>query len=55
MENGMVIFRVLRYSPESGKSEFREYEVPTRKGMTVLEGLYYIKKTLMVSGVQGIV
>ncbi|MCC6012379.1 succinate dehydrogenase iron-sulfur subunit [Candidatus Caldipriscus sp.] len=46
MENGKVIFRVFRYSPESGKSEFKEYEVPTRKGMTVLDGLYYIKENL---------
>ncbi len=46
MEREKVIFRVFRYSLEREKVEFKDYEVPTRKGMTVLEGLYYIKENI---------
>lgn len=39
-----VVFRVLRYSPEDGTPKWSEYKVPVVKGMTVLEGLFYIKE-----------
>lgn len=39
----MPIFKVLKYDPKDGGAPyFKEYEVPTHKGMTVLEGLYHI-------------
>ncbi len=42
-----VKFKILRYDPEGdGKSRFQSYEVETRKGMTVLEGLFYIQEKL---------
>ncbi|AGK62172.1 succinate dehydrogenase subunit B [Archaeoglobus sulfaticallidus PM70-1] len=37
-----VIFRIKRFDGE--KSSWAEYVVPAEKGMTVLEGLYYIKE-----------
>ncbi len=40
----MVEFRVKRY--DGVKSYWQSFEVPTKKGMTVLEGLYYIKENL---------
>lgn len=44
---GKVAFRVWRYVPEKGGKPFYEtYEVPARKGMTVLDGLIYIKEKL---------
>ncbi len=36
-----VIFRVKRGTPE--KWEYKDYEIPVTKGMTILDGLYYIK------------
>jgi succinate dehydrogenase / fumarate reductase iron-sulfur subunit len=42
-----VVLRVKRYIPEKGrKSFYEEYEVPYRRGMTVLDGLIYIKENL---------
>ncbi|MEM0381605.1 MAG: succinate dehydrogenase iron-sulfur subunit [Nitrososphaerota archaeon] len=42
-----VRFRVYRYRPEDGgKGFYREYEVPVKKGMTILDGLLYIKESL---------
>jgi len=39
----MPIFKVFKYNPkDGGEPYFEEFEVPTHKGMTVLEGLYYI-------------
>lgn len=38
--------RVRRFNPESGRSWVQEYEVPLRKGMTVLDALIYIKTRL---------
>lgn len=40
-------FKVLRYNPETDKeAHFQEYAVPFVKGLTVLEGLYYILENL---------
>ncbi len=41
-----VIVRVKRYDPESGKTWWQEYKVPTYKGMTVLDALLWIKEHL---------
>jgi len=42
-----VRFRVHRFRPEDGhRGSFREYQVPKKKGMTVLDGLIYIKENL---------
>jgi succinate dehydrogenase / fumarate reductase iron-sulfur subunit len=42
-----IKFRVQRYDPENGgKPHFQEFEVPCSKGMTVLDGLIYIKENL---------
>src|SRR5438094_1225333 len=39
-----VVFRVKRYRPESGgKTTYREYRIPYRDDMVVLDGLNYIK------------
>jgi len=38
-------FEVLRYNPEKDKApQLREYSVPVTKGMTVLDGLHWIKE-----------
>ncbi len=40
-------FKVLRSDPDSNeKPHFQSYTVETRKGMTVLEGLFYIQEKL---------
>jgi succinate dehydrogenase / fumarate reductase, iron-sulfur subunit len=42
-----VRFEVLRYNPETDKSpQLRNYSVPVTKGMTVLDGLHWIKEHL---------
>ncbi len=41
-----VTFKVLRYSGEGDSTKFEEYKVPVIGGMTVLEGLIYIKENL---------
>jgi succinate dehydrogenase / fumarate reductase iron-sulfur subunit len=41
-----VTFRIARYIPDDGKVFTKEYRIPVRKGMTVLEGLIYIKEHL---------
>jgi succinate dehydrogenase / fumarate reductase iron-sulfur subunit len=39
----MPTFTIFRYNPETDEApRFRDYEIPESKGMTVLEGLYYI-------------
>lgn len=41
------IFRVLRFDPETdGKPHFQDYSVEPRKGMTILEGLFWIQEKL---------
>lgn len=42
-----VIFEILRYNPETGeKPKMQEYSVQVHKGMTVLDGLNWIKENL---------
>lgn len=39
----MPTFRILRFNPDKdGLPQFKDYEIPDIKGMTVLEGLYYV-------------
>ncbi len=43
----MPTFELFRYDPEKDDDAFfQEYEVPDKKGLTVLEGLYYILENL---------
>jgi len=45
-----VNFHVTRYNPEKDRSiHVRAYKVPVREGMTVLDGLHYIKENLDTS------
>ncbi len=45
-----VNFHVTRYNPERDRSiHVRIYKVPVREGMTVLDGLHYIKENLDTS------
>ena len=40
-----IVFEVLRYDPEKGETpRLQEFIVPTVKGMTVLDGLHWIKE-----------
>lgn len=42
-----ITFHVTRYNPETDRAPYvRTYTVPVRKGMTVLDGLHYIKDNL---------
>jgi len=42
-----VTFKVQRYDPEDGSApHFQEFTVPSSRGMTVLDGLLYIKENL---------
>ena len=42
-----VTFKVQRYDPEQGNSpHWQEFTVPSSRGMTVLDGLLYIKENL---------
>jgi succinate dehydrogenase / fumarate reductase iron-sulfur subunit len=42
-----VAFHVTRYNPENGRVPYvKTYQVPVREGMTVLDGLHYIKDEL---------
>jgi succinate dehydrogenase / fumarate reductase iron-sulfur subunit len=46
-QESQVTFRVQRYNPEKDKQpHFQEYNVPTKRGMTILDGLIYIKENL---------
>lgn len=43
----MIKFKVFRFSSEeSEKPSFKIYDIPVKKGMTVLDGLIYIKENL---------
>jgi succinate dehydrogenase / fumarate reductase iron-sulfur subunit len=45
-----VLFEVLRYNPDRDKSPaMQRYQVPLQKGMTVLDGLVWIKENLDAS------
>jgi len=42
-----ISFHITRYNPESDSAPYlKTYAVPVREGMTVLDGLHYIKDTL---------
>jgi succinate dehydrogenase / fumarate reductase, iron-sulfur subunit len=42
-----VTFKVFRYDPaKDGGKHYQTYKVPLRRGMTVLQGLLYIKERL---------
>lgn len=42
-----VTFKILRYDPKTDKKPHGEqFKVPTKSGMTVLDGLYYIQEHL---------
>ena len=42
-----IIFKVLRYDPDKDKKPYYdEFEIPLTSGMTVLDGLLYIKENL---------
>ena len=50
-ENGQGVrkinFHVARYNPETDSAPYlKTYELPVREGMTVLDGLHYIKENL---------
>lgn len=46
-EGRTIAFHIRRYTPEKDRKPcVVAYEVPVRKGMTVLEGLHYIKENL---------
>ncbi len=46
----IVRFHVTRYNPERDAAPYvQTFEVPVREGMTVLEGLHYIKENLDAS------
>jgi succinate dehydrogenase / fumarate reductase iron-sulfur subunit len=45
-KNRKIIFKIKRWDPEKGRFYISTYEVPTRRGMTVLEGLIYIKENI---------
>ena len=46
-KNEKIIFKVQRYDPENGsKPHFQTFAVPASRGMTVLDGLIYIKENL---------
>ncbi len=46
-ETGQITFRVQRYNPEKdSKPYLQQFTVPSSRGMTVLDGLIYIKENL---------
>jgi succinate dehydrogenase / fumarate reductase iron-sulfur subunit len=46
-QDSKVTFRVQRYDPEKDKKpHLKEYSVTTKRGMTILDGLIYIKENL---------
>ncbi|MDZ7372728.1 MAG: succinate dehydrogenase iron-sulfur subunit [candidate division KSB1 bacterium] len=42
----VVRFRVQRFRPEEGKAYVQEFQVPVYRGMTVLDGLHYVRDNL---------
>jgi succinate dehydrogenase / fumarate reductase iron-sulfur subunit len=45
-----INFHVTRFNPETDQTPYvKTYQVPVREGMTVLEGLHYIKENLDAS------
>jgi succinate dehydrogenase / fumarate reductase, iron-sulfur subunit len=46
-ENIMINFKIHRYNPEKDNgTHWQEFTIPTKHGMTVLEGLIYIKENI---------
>lgn len=46
-EGQIITFRVQRFDPEKDRRPYmKEYQVPYTQGLTVLDGLYYIKEKL---------
>ncbi|MBM4446543.1 MAG: succinate dehydrogenase iron-sulfur subunit [Chloroflexi bacterium] len=46
-KNGQITLKVQRYNPEKdGEPHFQEFVVTSSRGMTVLDGLIYIKENL---------
>lgn len=46
-QNSTVIFKVQRFNPEKDRKPYlQEFSVPVRRGMTILDGLIYIKENL---------
>ncbi len=41
-----VVLRIKRYDPEKGTVVWKEYRVPTHRGMTVLDALIWVKEHL---------
>ena len=42
-----VTYRIQRYNPEKDtKPHLQEFTIPTKRGMTILDGLIYIKENL---------
>ncbi len=42
-----INFHITRYNPESDRAPYvKTYTIPVREGMTVLDGLHYIKENL---------
>ncbi len=41
-----VVFKVFRYNPDVKKPSYDSFEIPLKHGMTVLDGLIYIKERL---------
>jgi succinate dehydrogenase / fumarate reductase iron-sulfur subunit len=46
VERKKVIFKIKRYNPETQESRYESYEIDVPKGMTILEGLQYIKDNI---------
>jgi succinate dehydrogenase / fumarate reductase iron-sulfur subunit len=46
MEIDKVVFKIKRWNPEIGRFEINIYEIPVYRGMTVLDGLTYIKENI---------
>ncbi len=42
MQNKKVKIRIKRYDPDTEITKFESYDIPLVKGMTILEGLWYI-------------
>ena len=46
-QDSNVTYRVQRYDPEKGeRPHIQEFTIPTKRGMTILDGLIYIKEYL---------
>ncbi len=46
METKKIVFKLKRYDPETDSYKLDTYEVPVYRGMTILDGLIWIKENL---------